>query len=176
MVGKMKAIICLLSAVLLSGCTSLTKHIEDTNGSDDYSLAVITDANIVNKDLGALNISTSMSSFNNDVLNITSGVKVKSKKFSGVYEVMYGNFMFNSDVIMDLVSIDVKSGNFKACVVYDDKIIHTYDNNSTLLEYTAYDINGYLALIIAGESADFELNISYSVYSNFDNNSDINLD
>lgn len=41
------------------------KHIEDTNGTDDYSLEQINDYNIINMDTGALNITQSDELFNN---------------------------------------------------------------------------------------------------------------
>ena len=53
-------IILAIAIVVFGGYSLLTTtpdHIEDTNGPDNYTLAVITDENIINMDIGAQNVS-----------------------------------------------------------------------------------------------------------------------
>ena len=48
-----------VAVVVICGYSFLTselKHIEDTNGPDDYTLTTITDENIIKQDMGALNV------------------------------------------------------------------------------------------------------------------------
>ena len=141
------------AAILVFGVYSLLtsdlKHIEDTNGPDDYSLAVITDENIINQDMGALNVG-----FHRSLLN--DGVTCKSEKFSGVYRVFLTNFIFDSDFQMDLTNFYVHSGNFRMCLVNDGRIIADVEPGEVFTEVLLHDLNGAFELVIAGESADFE--------------------
>ena len=50
---KKKFFALLLALVLMLGFTACGVEIADTNGPDDYSLATITEENIINQDLGA---------------------------------------------------------------------------------------------------------------------------
>ena len=127
--------------------TSDLKHIEDTNGPDNYALSVITDENIIRQDMGALNVNMSKDMF-------ATGVTCHSNKFSGVYRIFHTNFLFNSDFRMDLSNFHVNAGNFRMCLVNDGKIVAEVEPGM-VTETVLHDLNGSFELVIAGESADF---------------------
>ena len=135
------------------------EHIEDTNGADNFDLQTITDENIINQDVGALNVGTKTNT-------ITNMVEVESKKFTGVHEVLYINLLGKSDFLLNIYDFKVNSGNFKMVVVHDGKIVKTITEENyeeTLLE----DINGTVSLVIAGESADFSFKMTKFEYDGF---------
>ena len=123
------------------------EHIEDTNGPDNYALAVITDENIIKLDIGALNVNMSKNMF-------ATGITCHSNKFTGVYRVFQTNFLFHSDFRMDLANFHVNSGNFRMCLVNNGEIIAEVDPGM-VTETILHDLNGSFELVIAGESADF---------------------
>ena len=127
--------------------TSDLKHIEDTNGPDNYALAVITDEDIVKQEMGALNVGLSKDA-------LATGVTCSSSKFTGVYRVFQTNFLFNSDFRMDLLNFHVNGGNFRMCLVNNGKIIAEVEPGMAT-ETILHDLNGSFELVIAGESADF---------------------
>ena len=143
-----------VAVVVICGYSFLNsdlKHIEDTNGPDDYTLTTITDENIIKQDMGALNVSKSTGLLND-------GVTFKSDKFSGVYHVFQTNFFFDSDFLMDVAGFWVNSGNFRMCIVNDGKIIATVEPGM-FATCELSDLNGSFELVIAGESADFEFTL-----------------
>lgn len=147
----------IIAAVMLFN--SDLEHIEDTNGAENFALQTITDENIINHDIGSLNVDTSTN-------NITNMTEISSKKFTGVYEVLYTNLLGKSDFMLNLYDFKVNSGNFKMVVVHDGKIVKTITEENyeeTLIE----DINGTVSLIIAGESADFSFKMTTFDYENF---------
>ena len=135
------------------------EHIEDTNGADDYALTTITDEQIVDRSVGALNVTTQ-----NGLIN--DMVTVSSDKFTGVYEVMYNNYIDSSDCVIQLYDFTVSSGNFKMAVVHDGEIVATLEPDS-IVEYRLENISGKVSLMIAGESADFSFSIAESDYEGF---------
>lgn len=162
-----KILLSLLVSLSLSSCMS---HYEDLNGPDDYSLNTITDENIINRDIGSMGVSRSQSSLDLGNITISSMVKFSSNKFSGVYEVMYNNFFFNSSIQITSMSLKVTSGNFKMVVVEDDeKIIKTIEPSDSIDLYLD-NLNGYISFRIAGESAAFELYISQIDFEQFEYN------
>ena len=143
-----------VAVVVICGYSFLNsdlKHIEDTNGPDDYTLTTITDENIIKQDMGTLNVSKSTGLLND-------GVTFKSDKFSGVYRVFQTNFFFDSDFLMDVAGFWVNSGNFRMCIVNDGKIIATVEPGM-FATCELSDLNGSFELVIAGESADFEFTL-----------------
>ena len=124
------------------------EHIEDTNGADNYDLQVITDQNIINKDIGALNFKTV-----DMPMTLTD---YKSNKFTGVAEIFLTNVWANRFDIT-VYNLWVDSGNFKAVLVHNDEIVHEFTNNELTQTYTLKNPSGTVALRIAGESADFTL-------------------
>lgn len=143
-----------VAVVVICGYSFLNsdlKHIEDTNGPEDYSLVTITDENIIKQDMGALNVKKSTGLLND-------GVTFKSDKFTGVYRVFQTNFFFDSDFLMDVAGFWVNSGNFRMCIVNDGKIIATVEPGM-FATCELSDLNGSFELVIAGESADFEFTL-----------------
>ena len=152
--GKLKNLLIGIVAVILVGyfvismLTSNLKHIEDTNGADNYNLQQITEYNIINMDIGALNLTESNELFNNLPT-------YKSDKYTGVSEIYMTNIWGNRFDIT-LYNLRVKSGNFKVVLLHNDEIVHEFKLNELLESYTLENPNGTVSLRIAGESADFE--------------------
>ena len=143
-----------VAVVAFCGYSFLTgdlEHIEDTNGPDNFALTTITDENIINQDIGALNVNKSTGILND-------GITFSSNKFTGVYQVFLTNFFLDSDFLMHLAGFNVNSGNFKMAVVNNGEIIATVEPG-IFVECELSDLNGSFALVIAGESADFEFTL-----------------
>lgn len=127
------------------------EHIEDTNGPDNYELTVITDEDIIDMEMGSLNVKMSTGLLND-------GITFSSNKFTGVYRVFTTNFLFDSDFMMDVAGFYVNDGNFKMAIINEGNIIAVIEPDmfaSCQLE----DLNGEFSLVIAGESADFEFTL-----------------
>lgn len=151
----MKKILCvLLTLVFMFTITGCGPEIEDTNGPDDYTLATITDDNIINLDLGASGYSMSPGSESEDYM--TTNTKFKADNFSGVSEIFGTNLLGKSDITIDLNSIQVDSGNFRLMVLLDDEIVYEFNNDELLQTCELRDVNGYVSIRMAGESAAFK--------------------
>lgn len=150
-------VVVIIGAVMLFN--SDLKHIEDTNGAENFELQTITDEDIAKIEMGSLNVGTSKNS-------ITNMTEISSSKFTGVYEVLYTNLIGKSDFLLNIYDFQVNGGNFKMAVVHDGKIVKTLTEENyeeTLLE----DINGTVSLVIAGESADFSFKMTTFEYDSF---------
>ena len=129
-------------------------HIEDTNGPEDFSLQVITDQQIIDRSTGATggpNITRSSL--------LGSTVEFSSKKYTGVSEILYDNFILPSDFVLSLSNFYVHEGNFQLVVVHDDKIVDVLDPGM-FVEYRLDNVTGYVSLRIVGESASFTFSMS----------------
>ena len=124
------------------------EHIEDTNRADNYALQQITDSNIINMDIGALNLVEAKELFNNLPT-------FRSDKYTGVSEIYLDNLIANRFEIT-LYNTTVRSGNFRIVLVYNDEIVHEFKLNELMQTYTLENPKGTVSLRIAGESADFE--------------------
>lgn len=146
----MKKLLCLtLSILLLLSLAGCDGGIEDTNGEDDYSLATITDENIINLDIGA---SGSSSSTTGD----STLTKYSAQNFSGVEEIYMADYIFSSDVTINVTSMVLKEGNFRGVVLVDDEIVYDFDLEEMDQSCELHDINGTVSVRIAGESAAYE--------------------
>lgn len=123
------------------------KHIEDTNGIDDYSLQTITDENICKMDMGALNVVEDKAIFGDTIT-------YKSNCFTGVYEVYSENMITNRFEIV-INHAEVKAGNFKMVLCLNDEIAHIFSLNELTQSFVLENVKGTVSLRIAGESADF---------------------
>lgn len=126
------------------------EHIEDTNGAT-FQLQQITDSNIINMDIGALNVSKTKTPL--------SETEYSSDKFTGVYDI------FTTDIVgnrfdVTLFNTVVNSGNFKVVLIHNDEIVHEFRLNELMQTYTLENPHGAVSLRIAGESADFEFSYS----------------
>lgn len=125
------------------------EHIEDINGPDVYKLQEIRDSNIIARDIGSKGLQTVTNNINN-----TS--EYKSDKYTGVDEI-YGVNIKGNRIDITLTNLQVHSGNFKAVVLHNDEIVHEFKNNEMMETFTLKNPDGYVAIRIAGESADFYL-------------------
>ncbi len=140
-------VVVFLAVFALGMFSSDIEHIEDTNGADNYRLQQITDYNIINMDVGALNYKKS-----NGLISNT--VTYSSDKFTGVAQIFSENLTANRfDITVNHAA--VYSGNFKMVLVYNDEIVHEFKLNELTQEFTLENVKGTVALRIAGESADF---------------------
>ncbi len=128
--------------------TSDLEHIEDTNGPDNYRLQQINDYNIINKDIGALNLNES------DQL-LSSLPLISSKKFTGVADV-YTTNVWGNRFDITLYTTEVRSGNLRIVLIHNDEIVHEFKLNELSESYTLENPSGFVALRVAGESANFE--------------------
>ena len=152
----MKKILCLLMAMgfamMAVGCG--IEPIEDTNGPDDYTLATITEENIINQDLGAS--AYSMSPGSEDENYMTELTKFKGKEFSGVTQLYMTNYIGKSDVIVDVSNLTVDAGNFALFVLLDGQIVHEFKVGELMQTFELRDIKGTFEIVMAGETADFK--------------------
>lgn len=133
------ALILVLAAVLLCGCG----HIEDTNGLKDFSLAQISNEDIVH----------GRSSMSSGRIQTTSGgrTSISVRKYSGVQTLETFNEVGGGVLKYD---ITLKSGNLRAVLVHDSDIVAELTVNGGECEYVFPD-NGTYKLKIAGETAEF---------------------
>lgn len=141
-----------------------TDHIEDTNGPGDFSLQTITDEDIINLSIGSIGgpeISRSALT--------GSTVEFSSEKFTGVYEILYDNYILPSDFVLDLTGYEIYDGNFKLVVVHNDEIVATLEPD-LFVDYLLEDVTGTVSLRIAGESASFSFSMTGMEYDDHSHN------
>ena len=148
----MKRLLTIIFIIFLSITLTSCSHIEDTNGPDDYSLVKISDEEI----LGVRSASTKIGAFESQTGRT---IKVKVSKFSGV-EKLQSFKTTNSDITFT-VSVTVTSGNFKAVLVQEGKIIHTFNNNASNQVVTVKQGTGTVSFYVAGESAKYNITLQY---------------
>lgn len=161
---KMKKRLTLLGAlifvVIVGGWILLggTDHIEDTNGPENCALQRITDQEIIDGSIGSIggpNISRSILT--------GDAVKFSAEKFTGVYEILYDNYVGKSDFEVNLTAYEIYEGNFKLVVVHNEEIVATLEPD-LFVDYRLEDITGHVSLRIAGESASFSFSMSEYEY------------
>lgn len=151
---KLKNIIIGIVAVVVlvyggySLLTSDLEHIEDTNGPDNYRLQQITDYDIIKREMGALNLTIK------DQM-LSSLPLVTSKKFTGVADV-YTTNVWGNRLDITLYTTEVKSGNLRIVLIHNDEIVHEFRLNELSETYTLQNPDGFVALRVAGESAEFK--------------------
>lgn len=129
------------------------RHIEDLNGADDFTLQTITDGNIehMNVDAFGSEINTDKSS------NITTCF---SKKFTGVDEV-FCRYCIGPHLTITINNLQVTQGNLRVVALLDEKIIHEFSLNEAEQTIDLKDLNGFVSIRIAGESACYQFDYSY---------------
>ena len=154
-----KVFAAVLSVLLMLGCTACgSVKIEDTNGADNMTLAVITESNILNMDLPSGGYGTRINGM------LSKKVELYGKEFSGVVELLWTDMIAGSFVV-DLIDFTVTGGNFRMVVVNEDQIIADIEPGTT--EIRIDDVKGYVSLRIAGESATYSLSMSEIEYDSF---------
>lgn len=162
---KTKKLLVIVAAVVLVVVAGVwfilggTEHIEDTNGADDFSLQEITDQQIIDMSIGCVG----GPKISRDILS-GDAVTFSSDKFTGVYEVLYDNFIGKSDFEVDLAAFVVDGGNFKMVVVHNDKIVATLEPD-IFVNYRLEDVTGTVSLRIVGESASFSFSMGELEYN-----------
>lgn len=153
-------IVCVIFAVAVGIWlfTGSTDQIADTNGPEDFSLATITDQDILDRSLGAVG----GPAISRGTL-MGSTVEFTADCFSGVAEILYDNFITPSDFTLDLTDYSRSAGNFQLVVVHEDAIVAVLEPG-TFLEYRLEDVTGYVSLRIAGESAAFRFSMTEADY------------
>ena len=134
-------IVCALIAITCCGCD---KHIEDINGDDNFSLATLTEQQIIKNNSSISSVSVG-NQWNNKY-------DLKVNKFSGVKELK--KITLKSGTQKITADVNVSSGNFRMVLISNGKIVYDFDINGT----SSYTISaGTYIIKIAGESASFNL-------------------
>ena len=141
-----------------------SRHIEDTNGADNYSLQTITDADLI-----SLNTSSTASSVEHGTYGKRSGVsqngvsdydviKYSSERISGI-DVMQATKV-SKDTLILTINNKVEAGNCKIVIVIDGEIHNEIQLNSqNTIELK--DMQGKEVFVVIGcESAKLDLEIS----------------
>lgn len=136
--------------LILSG----PEHIEDTNGPENFALQTITDQQIIDRSIGSVGGPAMTQS-----LLTGDTMEVSAEKFTGVYELLYDNYILPSDFVIDLTAYEIYSGNFKIVVVHNEEIVATLEPG-LFVDYRLEDVTGYVSLRIVGESASFTFSMS----------------
>ncbi|HHU55466.1 MAG TPA: hypothetical protein GXZ48_02085 [Acholeplasmataceae bacterium] len=145
---KIKYIVLLIILLIsLGGCF---KHIDDTNGDDDYTIETFSDADITKS-------SSSYVMYGSTTTSMNSKTEFKVQKFSGIrtLETVKAS---NETIIFNFDSQCI-SGNLRIVIVQGEEIIKDVNINgqSTV---TIENANGTYILKVVGESAKFKLEYS----------------
>ena len=145
--------------LILAMCLGLAAcgQIEDTNGEQDYSLATITEEQLVKG-----TNSSSKVGFLHTQINDSHTFKVN--KFSGVEAIESVRATENTKSITFLVESTRNSGNLYVYVRCDDRIVGEFEigaRDDLVIETPA---PGKYELCVAGESASYELNVTITIH------------
>lgn len=138
---KITLILFLFLILFLTGCG--LGHIEDINGEDDYSLATLSEENLIKG-------TNSSSSFGSFTSTINNKFTQKVKKMSGTTKVVELNS--NRSYSIEFL---VKSGNGLIGIVCNDEIIKLVNPN-TNASINVPSGKDYVVKIV-GESCEYEL-------------------
>lgn len=139
--------------LFLASDSKKIEHIEDTNGSDNYALEVITNENVELMDYGAKGFSITTD-------GVTGRERYSSKKYSGVTQV-YGAMSLGNTYTIYINYFDVSDGNAALFLTMDDKIVCEFAPNQGSQSFTVENAKGsFVSLRLAGESAKFKLDIN----------------
>ena len=143
-------LMCILLALSLSAC--VIKHIDDTNGDDDFSVVTIGDADILNgpsNSLSYLRITT----------RINNTCTVKVDKFSGIDQLE--KIVVSSGSKTITIELIVTSGNCRLVLTNNREIVYDFSINGT----DSYTLeSGTYRLKLVGESAEISM-LKYSITS-----------
>ena len=144
--------------LILAMCLGLVAcgQIEDTNGEQDYSLATITEEQLVKG-----TNSSSKVGFLHTQINNSHTFKVN--KFSGVEAIESVRATESTKSITFLVECTRKSGNLYVYVRCDGQIVGEFEigaKDDLVIENPA---PGKYELCVAGESASYELSVTITI-------------
>ena len=158
--AKKKLLIAAVVVFLIVWCLSFfdtVDPIEDLNGPDDTSLAVLTEEDITAKVIeasGLSHTSYNLGDFLGNLLGNNGTVKFKGKNFNGVYELHSTNIFHSTGVIYDIIDFQITSGNCRMFVVNEGEIVAEFSPEDNF-PVNVGALEGYTRLLLAGESADF---------------------
>lgn len=128
---------------------SNVKEYKDTNGENDFSLCKITDEDIIE-------------GIDSSTLNIVTFDEAKNeywylgKFFNGSTTLGTANDLTADNTIV-IQQFSVTKGNTRLLILADDKIVHDFTPNESNQEYSLNNLQGDISLVVAGESANFEV-------------------
>lgn len=131
---------------------SPTKQIEDINGTDNYDLATITDADIIAYEMGSVGLGRKT--------GVLTAATYYSDQYSGV-DLLEDLGLCSKGMTISVNHTSVTAGNFCFAVVVNGQIVHKFEHNQLIQSYTTEEA-GEVYLVIAGESAAFSFD--YEVY------------
>lgn len=132
------------------------EHIEDTNGPDNFTLAVITEEDVIACDMGSAGSpGTKESKLSIAGITLKRSVEYFSKQFSGVDELASSYIMAGSILEITIYDFQVESGNFQMYVIADDRIAGTIEPGQEVTFRTEVMEPAWYSIVVAGESAAF---------------------
>lgn len=135
-------------------------HVEDTNGADT-SIATITEMDIVNNNYGSRNLTTTTN---------LGGVRFHSKKYTGVQEIFYQNYLTETTVYLSVSDYTVTEGNFRIAVIHENELIAMLSPDDDASVYCFENIKGRISFRLVGESAAFSFRMTKAEYNQFFHN------
>lgn len=169
---KIKNILWMILAVAVIGycaysfLTDPPQDIEDTNGEQDSSIAVITEEEIIAYDAAK---SKGMSRSKTDVAigGIQLGdIRFHSKNFSGVEPLLRTDILFTTGFDLNIYNYKVEAGNFRLYVLNEGKIIDIIEPSDTF-NHCYEDIKGEFVVVAVGESAEFQFEMTHADYNEY---------
>ena len=157
MLGILFAIAMIGAAIyLMATGERMEEHIADLNGPDDYSLAVITEAEIADEN-NRLSKGGVTKTTKKTMLGLGNPVDIySSKEFSGIYLLYACDMIFDGDFFFDIYDFEITSGNFQICVVHEGKVVGTVEPGVGLNNFVLEDMEkGTYEVLLVGESAAF---------------------
>ena len=155
----MKKIFTILTILCLT-FTLTSCGIKDVNGEFDYSIATITDEQIINGNVNSFFMFENYHIQDNG--SLFKG-EYSAKKFSGVKELY--TFTSSNDIIRYKYFLTCETGNAMIVIVSNDTIIERFEANKKCL-YELDNNGSEYRILIVGESADitveFEVLYGYS--------------
>lgn len=145
-------ILCIFVIGVLSSCT--LGHIKDENGKADTSLAKLTDEDILAKVPSYTQVAAVKNNFNNKI-------EYEAEKFSGVTVLENIPYAVGERLIIKS-DIELEKGNLRVVLIQSGVIIKDIpkgEDQTTIIEESRRDYE----LRLAGESAEFELEIEYEI-------------
>ncbi len=139
----------IIALIFFFPSTGSTKDYKDTNGEDNYSLCKITDEDIIE-------------GIDSSTLNIVTFDEAKNeywylgKFFNGSTTLGTANDLTSDNTIV-IQQFSVTKGNTRLLILADDKIVHDFTPNESNQEYSLNNLQGDISLVVAGESANFEV-------------------
>ncbi len=145
---KFLFLIILAMATITMACNN-PLQIEDINGEDDYSLAVLTEKELLSKKTNKC-LEQSVTHRNDNEVDFSC------KRFSGVHDLITFNLKSEKEYVF-LVDSKILSGNGDFYIIKDGQLIEKI--GWTNEEEIKLKISGKISFRIAGESANLKVKV-----------------